>query len=300
MRKLSKAISEISAGHYVAAISGGVDSMVLLHLLAKAPHLTIAVAHMNHGIRADSAADYTLVQQTAALYGLPFYGAQIALGKSASEATARTVRYDFLYAVQKRTGSAGIITAHHQDDLIETIILQVRRGTYRQGLSPLSNTCVTRPFLSSTKAEIIEYAQAHSITWHEDSTNASALYARNKLRKQMQQNKSHGTSVARQKLLATHRVMQAQNAAINRELLALDSWLRTDLAIDRQKFALLPHIVARDYVAFFLKGQGIQYDSRYLEQLVVALKVQKPQSRVSVGVGGFVEITQKTAQLLVQ
>src|SRR5690606_36249858 len=114
----------LEPGHYVVAVSGGVDSMVLLDVLAKKykgrGKTALTVAHFDHGIRQDSAYDRQLVSEMAAAYSLPFVFARGELGAGASEAAARAARYEFLREVQKRAGSRGIITAHHHDDAVET------------------------------------------------------------------------------------------------------------------------------------------------------------------------------------
>src|SRR5690606_5271626 len=105
---------KIRPGKYVVAVSGGVDSMVLLDLLRQKPKLELIVAHFDHGIRPDSAEDRKLVQRVAKHYDLPFVYAEGKLGPKASEALAREARYAFLRRVQAEQGAEAIITAHHQ------------------------------------------------------------------------------------------------------------------------------------------------------------------------------------------
>jgi tRNA(Ile)-lysidine synthase len=291
-------IPPLKAGRYVAAISGGVDSMALLHMLAGMKHISVIVAHLDHGIRSDSAQDYTLVRDVARSYGLAFYGARVSLGSSASEAVAREVRYDFLRSVANKTSSQRIITAHHQDDMVETIALQLLRGTNRKGLTPLNAEYLLRPLLDIPKKELVKYAVQHELAWREDSTNQDTAYARNRLR--------HGALATdsanqfKQDLLSVHRTMLARNTSIDTAIIELDTWLLQNGTIVRWKFAQLPHAVAKNYIAYYLKNRGVEFDATFIERVVVALKVQKPNSRVSVGVDGFIEIGLKTAQLLVQ
>src|SRR6266540_5641084 len=149
----------VKPGKYVVAVSGGVDSMVLLHMLHQGPGLQLIVAHFEHGIRPDSDSDRKLVEAAAKHYGLPFRFAHGNLGPQASEAAARQARYAFLRMVQKESGAQGVITAHHQDDLIETAIINLLRGTGRKGLSALASTDdLIRPLLAATKADIYDAA----------------------------------------------------------------------------------------------------------------------------------------------
>ena len=100
--------------------------MALLYLLQAAPDLRLVVAHLDHGIRPDSAEDRQLVQATASGFrGLPFVYHVAGLGASASEDTARQARYQFLHQVRQASGARSIITAHHQDDLLENGLLLI-------------------------------------------------------------------------------------------------------------------------------------------------------------------------------
>src|SRR4051812_6590366 len=105
------------AGRYVLAVSGGVDSMVLLHILSTTDEVELIVAHFNHGIRQDSDKDEELVKDAAKQYGLQIEIANGKLGPTASEEQARTARYKFLNSIQKKYKAVAIITAHHEDDL---------------------------------------------------------------------------------------------------------------------------------------------------------------------------------------
>ncbi len=174
-------------GKYVIAVSGGVDSVVLLNLLHNQsqtnPNLKLIVAHFDHGIRPDSHKDLELVRDYTHKYGLGFYFKEGHLGKKTSEQIARESRYDFLKTIVKKEQASGLITAHHQDDLIETTILNIIRGTGRKGLTSLSSSKeLCRPLLKYPKSEIINYAKSHNLTWREDSTNNDLKYLRNYIR----------------------------------------------------------------------------------------------------------------------
>src|ERR1700693_5976581 len=173
----------LKPGKYVLAVSGGVDSVVLLDLLCKNQGLDIIVAHFDHGIRQDSARDREFVQALTRGYKLPFVLGQAKLGPNASEETARETRYEFLYGVVKKTKSKGLITAYHQDDVIETAIINLLRGTNRKGLSSrLSSDKIFRPMLEIPKSDLLAYAKANKLDWHEDLTNLDTTYLRNYIR----------------------------------------------------------------------------------------------------------------------
>lgn len=177
----------VQPGRYVVAVSGGVDSVVLLDLLSRHPDLVLAVAHFDHGIREESADDAQFVAALAQQYGLPFYSDRAELGPDASEATARKYRYTFLRQVVQEFCADAIVTAHHHDDVIETALLNILRGTQRKGVVSLrSSADIVRPLLSFSKAETIRYAQDHSLSWREDSTNQDTRYRRNQIRQIIQ------------------------------------------------------------------------------------------------------------------
>lgn len=169
---------------YIVAVSGGVDSVVLLDLLHKTGEHQLVVAHFDHGIRPDSAEDANFVAGLAEKYDLSFVSERAELGPGASEEMARNYRYAFLREVAKNHNGK-IVTAHHADDVIETIALNLHRGTGWRGLAVLDSDIV-RPLLHIHKEFLIEYAKDNGLKWHEDSTNASDAYTRNRLRKKLQ------------------------------------------------------------------------------------------------------------------
>jgi tRNA(Ile)-lysidine synthase len=108
---ITKTIS-IAPGHYVVAVSGGVDSVALLHMLQDMPDVKLTVAHYDHGIRPDSHLDRINVANLAKKYGLPFVYNEGNLGPDASEELARLARYNFLRQTQNELGANAVITAH--------------------------------------------------------------------------------------------------------------------------------------------------------------------------------------------
>lgn len=164
------------------AVSGGVDSVVLLDMLAKKADHEIIVAHFDHGIRHDSTEDAKFVERLAKKYCLTYALKRENLGPNTSEELARKKRYDFLREVAKKHG-ARLVTAHHADDAVETIAINLFRGTGWRGLAAMDSD-VVRPLTKMTKTEIIEYANNHKLEWREDSTNKDDVYLRNRIRRQ--------------------------------------------------------------------------------------------------------------------
>lgn len=166
---------------YIVAVSGGVDSVVLLDKLVKRGSARLVVAHFDHGIRDDSADDARFVGELAKQYGLAFETRREELGTGASEALARERRYQFLRDVAGRYDNAPIVTAHHADDVVETIAINMTRGTGWRGLAVLDSELI-RPLLTIPKRVLVDYARQHNLVWREDSTNKDLAYLRNELR----------------------------------------------------------------------------------------------------------------------
>src|SRR5687768_2243911 len=110
---------KLKPGKYVVAVSGGVDSMILLDLLSKHKNIEVTAAHINENLRNDSKDVQEMVRQTAKEYGLRFFTTNLKL-KSAAEALGREARYRFLNQIADKMKADAIVTAHHQDDLLET------------------------------------------------------------------------------------------------------------------------------------------------------------------------------------
>jgi tRNA(Ile)-lysidine synthase len=194
---------------YILAISGGVDSVVLLDMVVRGKLSLqgqplqgdkvslqgqplqkddVIVAHFDHGLRPGSAADAQFVKNLAAAYQIEFRLGQGQLVKNASEQSARVQRYEFLHSLASNAAGQSdaadvcrIVTAHHQDDLLETIVMNLIRGTGWRGLAPMSSRLV-RPLIGLTKAEIVSYAIHHQLEWVEDESNFDFRYFRNRVR----------------------------------------------------------------------------------------------------------------------
>jgi tRNA(Ile)-lysidine synthase len=178
----------------LCAVSGGLDSMCLLHLLCTwgAQHgFSAAAAHFNHRLRgADADRDEAFVRAYCAERGIPFAsggGDTRALAERehlSVEEAARNLRYAFLVRTLRERGCAYLLTAHHADDNAETMLLNLCRGTGTAGLAgiPAERGRIRRPFLEVPRAELEAYAAENGIPHVEDATNASDDAARNVLR----------------------------------------------------------------------------------------------------------------------
>jgi len=179
----------------IVGVSGGVDSMVLLHLLyacREALDLSLIVAHVNHGFRpAESEKEAELVQKEAARLGLPFeYGQfdvkdfQKTMGLSPQDA-ARRIRFHFFYNLLQRHDAHKVALGHNADDQVETVLLRLMRGSGLQGLKgmvPIREGRVIRPLLGVWREKIQTFAVEKKIPFLLDSSNLKSDYLRNRIR----------------------------------------------------------------------------------------------------------------------
>lgn len=174
----------------LVAVSGGVDSMVLMSLLAGQGY-KCGVAHCNFQLRGEEALeDEELVRIQAEKLGLPHFnirfdtaGEMERTGESVQIA-ARRLRYDWFRQLSDAHGYTVVAIAHHADDSIETFFINLLRGTGLKGLTGINmvNGRVVRPLLFATRKEIADYANINGIPYREDSSNRSTKYLRNKIR----------------------------------------------------------------------------------------------------------------------
>lgn len=167
----------------ILAVSGGIDSMVLLERFFRDDPENIVVAHFNHGTRTSADLDEQFVFLRCKELKVPFETMKIMLGEGVSEELARQKRYDFLYHVANKYGGE-IYTAHHLDDLIESIAINLIRGTGWRGLTPFSDNRIHRPFIEMGfyKVDILRFAAENKVLFREDPTNATDDYLRNRVR----------------------------------------------------------------------------------------------------------------------
>ena len=179
----------------VVGVSGGPDSMTLLHVLKslkKELDIRIICAHVNHNQRKESDEEEAYVREYCRKNDILFECIKIEKwGDDNFENEARSVRYKFFEELVENFNAKFLMTAHHADDLIETIMMRIVRGSTLKGYSGFSkvvkkdNYKIVRPFITLTKDEIMEYAEKNDIKYFIDSSNLEDKHTRNRYRHQL-------------------------------------------------------------------------------------------------------------------
>lgn len=179
---------EYLTNKYLIAVSGGVDSMVLLHLCHELK-MNIEVAHVNYHLRGeDSNLDQRLVEEFCSTRALPLHIYNVSENdqkpQNSIQNWARDLRYEFFRTLMHERQLDKILTAHHANDNLETFIINLSKGAGLKGLSgiPKKNEKLLRPLLSYSKDELYEFAERYKIPFREDSSNKKDDYLRNRIR----------------------------------------------------------------------------------------------------------------------
>ena len=174
----------------LVAVSGGADSVALLHVLlglAPAWRLRLHVLHVDHGLRPDSARDADLVRALGARLGVPVDVERVQVGSGSVEAAARAARYAALEAWAERVGAARIAVGHTADDQAETVLMRVLGGAGVRGLAaiPPVRGRVIRPLLDVRRQALRDALVAAGVAWVEDPTNRDPKFERNRIRHEL-------------------------------------------------------------------------------------------------------------------
>jgi len=237
-----------SSGSHILAVSGGVDSVVMFDMARRRYGAArLIVAHFDHGIRPESAADARFVAALATQYGCVFRTQRAELGARAGEDAARRARYDFLYAVA-RDFQADIWLAHHQEDVVESVAVNLTRGTGWRGLAVMDRPGLYRPLLHMTKREIYAYACRYRLEWVEDESNQEDSYLRNRLRRKISKLLSNDDQA---------RIVQLRNKqiAIKHKMIAETASLLPNTRQARYFLTQIPRAIAEEMVRIVIERE---------------------------------------------
>ncbi len=175
-------------GRLLVGLSGGADSVALLHLLLDSGRAPSAV-HVNHGLRGDASdGDEAFVRQLCEQLQVPLYCYRADPPQNPGEGWAREARYGFFRQAMLASGAEALVLAHHREDQAETLLLHLLRGAGLNGLcgmaadATVAGMRILRPLLGTSRAELREYLAQRQLSWREDASNADPRYLRNALR----------------------------------------------------------------------------------------------------------------------
>jgi tRNA(Ile)-lysidine synthase len=257
-------------GRYLIAVSGGRDSVALLHWLVRLGYKNLVVCHLNHQLRGRSSdADARFVKKLAEKYGAGFelrvanVRALAKKEKTSIEAAARKARYSFFAKAAKRHRCQTIFLAHHADDLVETLLLNLIRGAGLTGLAAMrdvSNRCIegvyvtiVRPLLSVWRSEIDKHVREYNLVFREDATNKNLAPTRNRIRHRIipYLEKILGRNI-RQNIWRTAMIAAEEEKWINNELPASTN---KDLSLPRLR--ALPVALQRRAILKWLRAESV-------------------------------------------
>ena len=257
-------------GSYLVGVSGGSDSVALLHLLLEGGYRHLLVCHFNHELRGeDSHDDALFVKNLALRLDLPFVSgsesvcARAKTSKISIETAAREARYEFFAQISAEHSLSTLLLGHHADDQIETCFFNFLRGTGSKGLAGMlpyherliggRPLMIVRPLLSLSKKRIMQYLQERSISYCHDKSNDSLIPTRNRLRHELFPllDKLIGASY-REAILRAARILAIEDQYLE----SVAAPLAKNPSLSIEEIDTLPLALARRVIHAWLKEQG--------------------------------------------
>ncbi len=277
---------------WLVGVSGGADSMALLHGLVEAGFQKLIVCHLDHRLRGkESTGDAKFVEKTAGKLGLPFEMERVEVLKLAAktgqslETAARNARMDFFGKCARRRRCDRLILGHHLDDQAETVFWNLLRGS--QGVKGIREVKsmrtpsgkkleIHRPFLGIRRNELRAYLESRGMSWREDATNAEAIAVRNRMRNEV--------FPLLEKITGRDPVpMLARGAVIGEEFQEIVDWaLEKASVLDPQGrlfvpgLSQLPVALQSAAIAKFLTDAGISFDRDLIQRAIRLIDVEQP------------------------
>lgn len=266
----------------VIGVSSGIDSMVLFDLLK---NHDIVVAHINHNIRPESDYEQEYLKDYCMQKSIPFETITLKYSDSELEdnfqLVARNKRYDFYNEVLAKYDADLLALAHHGDDLVETVLMSMARGTSLKGLigfsaeSEVNNLKIIRPLIKNSKDEILSYAESNELIYFEDLSNKSNKYTRNRYRNTMLPFLKNETKNIHSKILSL-----SEDLADVYDYLMIDVNRFIDSERSVKAFQLLHKAIQREIIATLLKQKNITYNTNLLNEIITILNSSEPNSRI--------------------
>lgn len=275
---------EIKDETVVVATSGGPDSMCLLNLI-KDTNKKIICAHVNHKLREESNEEAKMVKDYCTSNNITYEYYEITSYKGNTENFAREKRYEFFEKILKKYNSKYLLTAHHGDDLIETILMRIIRGNLDnlEGFKKLTkrdNYYIYRPLITKTKEDILNYCKKNNIKYALDKTNFEDIYTRNRIRKYiLPELKKENKNIHKNFIKLSNKV-QNYEEYINKEVEKKLKEIYKNSTIDIIKLNTEENIIKEKIVYKILKKtykENIKYiKQNHINSIIKSLENKKP------------------------
>lgn len=296
----------------VVGVSSGPDSMCLLNLLLELKeekNLNIVVAHINHNLREESEEEYEFTKKYSLDRNLIFEGIKFnEYDTNSIENEAREKRYDFYEKILDKYKSKYLLLAHHGDDLIETILMRLTRGSTLEGYSGFSKISqrngyiILRPLIFYTKADILEYLNSKNIEYRIDKTNFSKEYTRNRYRLDILPLLKNENKNVHKKYLSFSEELEENNRFIenyiNRvyEEIVIDNCINLDNLLKEDEYIIKK--IIHKYLFNIYKNNIKLIESKHVFNILDMIKNNKPN--ISLSLPGNIIIEKKYNKLSVQ
>ena len=296
--------------HVLCAVSGGADSMTLLHVLSENQELfglsKVSAFHLNHNMRGDEADnDEKYVREYCESKAIPFYFNKLSDEEvlSANEEKLRNLRYHYLNKVSNQIGANYIATGHTLSDLAETVLLNMGRGSGLKGLSgiPALRDNIVRPLLCLSRKETEDYCKEYDIKYHIDSSNYDNQYKRNLIRNEILPLYKEAFSDLEDKLANIAGIAHEADEYLVKQATLLLNQCRTGLtSINALHMDEHDLIVVKYCIMQFLRENGIPFDSEDLNNVISLLnstgRLQLKADYIAEHFSGQLRIYKKTVQ----
>ena len=270
----------------IVACSGGPDSMFLLHVL-KEYGLDIVCAHVNHNLREESKEEYEYVESYCKDNNIIFEGTELHdLPKVNTELKAREKRYEFFKILIDKYNAKYLFTAHHGDDLIETILLRIVRGSTLNGyagfniITDKKDYKIVRTLVYMTKAEIMKHLDQLNIKYYMDSTNLDDIHVRNRYRKNVLPILKEEDKNVHLKFLKYHKIAQSYYDYINERVYECIDDMVVDNVLDINKFNKLDEFmkdkVLEEVIRPYYPDDLYLINDNHINELMKMINSNKP------------------------
>lgn len=247
----------------VVAVSGGPDSMALLHLMVKikkALDIELVCAHVNHNVRTESDYEKAFVEKFCAQNKVVFEYMRIEdYGDDNFHNEARSKRYNYFASIVKKHNARFLLTAHHADDLIETILMRIVRGSTLRGYSGFSavvdmkDYTILRPLINVTKKEIIAYNKANKIKYVQDKSNEKDIYTRNRFRKYIVPEFKKEDPNVHNKFYKFSKILLEYNNYIDKQVSKIIKEIYVQNILNIEKFLEEEHVIQMKIIYYILE-----------------------------------------------